>query len=112
VSEKSAATPSSAANEPDETGAQAAPAATATVAEGLRVDISELKSSYCNVCNANSTREEVVLNFGVNHDWDRAHAGQIRLLHRIVLSPPVAKRVLSLLERVIRDYETRHGSLT
>jgi hypothetical protein len=112
VTEESATTPSPVANGPDVPGTQAAPAANAVGVEGLRVDISELKSSYCNVCNANSTREEVVLNFGVNHDWDRAHAGQIRLLHRIVLSPPAAKRVLSLLERVIGDYESRHGSLT
>jgi len=112
VSENPVATPSSTAAEPDEVGKQAAQASIPAAAEGLRVDISELKSSYCNVCNANSTREEVVLNFGVNHDWDRAHAGQIRLLHRVVLSPPVARRVLSLLERVIQDYESRHGSLT
>lgn len=31
-----------------------------------------LKSSYANFANANSTREEVVLNFGVNNSWDRA----------------------------------------
>ena len=29
-----------------------------------------LKSSYANFANANSTREEVVLNFGVNNSWD------------------------------------------
>ena len=85
VSENPVLTPSSAANGPGETEPQAAPVANAGAVEALRVDISELKSSYCNVCNANSTREEVVLNFGVNHDWDRAHAGQIRLLHRIHL---------------------------
>ncbi len=77
VSENPVATPSSTAAEPDEVGKQAAQASIPAAAEGLRVDISELKSSYCNVCNANITREEVVLNFGVNHDWDRAHAGQI-----------------------------------
>jgi hypothetical protein len=112
MSEDPVTTLSSAADGPDEAGKQAAPASIPAAAEGLRVDISELKSSYCNVCNANITREEVVLNFGVNHDWDRAHAGQIRLLHRIALSPPAAKRVVVLLERVIRDYEARYGSLT
>lgn len=47
--------------------------------QGLRVDASGLKSSYCNVCNVNSTREEVVLNFGINQDWDRSQAGEVRL---------------------------------
>ncbi len=79
---------------------------------GLRVDASALKSSYCNVCNINSTREEVVLNFGINHDWDRSQAGAVQLLHRIILSPHAAKRVATLLSRVVQDYETRHGTLT
>ena len=35
----------------------------------VKWDTSQLKSSYCNFCNANSTREEVVLNFGVNQTW-------------------------------------------
>src|SRR6266545_6333150 len=34
-------------------------------------DTSSLRSSYANFCNANSTREEVVLNFGVNKTWER-----------------------------------------
>ena len=87
-------------------------AQTPPAAPGLRVDTSELKSSYCNVCNINSTKEEVVLNFAMNDDWDRSQAGEIRLLHRVILSPHAAKRVAALLSRVIQDYETRHGALT
>jgi hypothetical protein len=88
----------------------AAPAE-ASAAASLRVDTSELKSSYCNVCNVNSTREEVVMNFGVNHDWDRSQAGDVRLQHRIILSPHAAKRVAALLTRVVADYEGRFGLL-
>ena len=87
-------------------------AATPTGASQLRVDTSELKSSYCNVCNVNSTREEVVLNFGVNHDWDRAQAGAVKLHHRIILSPYAAKRVAALLSKLVQDYESRYGTLT
>jgi hypothetical protein len=84
----------------------------ATPAAGqMRVDASELKSSYCNVCNVNSTREEVVLNFGVNHDWDRAQAGAVKLHHRIILSPYAAKRVATLLANLMQDYENRYGTL-
>jgi hypothetical protein len=78
----------------------------------LRVDTSELKSSYCNVCNVNSTREEVVLNFGVNHDWERAQGGAVKLHHRIILSPYAAKRVAVLLNKLVQDYESRYGTLT
>ena len=78
----------------------------------LRWDTSELKSSYCNVANATSTREEVILNFGVNENWDRPRTElQVQLLHRIILSPFAAKRLQELLTKLIREYEARHGEL-
>jgi hypothetical protein len=78
----------------------------------LRWDTSGLKSSYCNVANATSTREEVVLNFGVNENWDRPRAAlEVQLLHRIILSPFAAKRLQELLSKLIREYETRYGEL-
>ena len=39
----------------------------AGAAAQIRWDDSTLKSSYANVCNVSSTREEVVLVFGINH---------------------------------------------
>lgn len=79
----------------------------------LRLDTSELKSSYCNVCNANSTREEVVLSLGVNHNWELERDGdiEVKLMHRIILSPYAAKRLTSMLTNLMRDYEARHGEL-
>jgi hypothetical protein len=79
----------------------------------LKVDTSGITSSYCNVCNVSSTREEVVLNFGVNEDWDRGAKGaaDIKMLHRIILSPFAAKRVAQLLQSLLKEYETRHGEL-
>jgi hypothetical protein len=74
---------------------------------------SHLKSSYCNVANATSTREEVVLNFGVNQNWDRGAGDfEVQLEHRIILSPFAAKRLSDLLARLIKEYETRYGQLT
>ena len=71
-----------------------------------------LKSSYANFCNATSTREEVVLNFGVNHNWERTPQDmEIELEHRIVLSPYAAKRLTQLLSKLITEYETRYGEL-
>ena len=37
----------------------------------IRMNTGSLKSTYCNMVNATTTREEVVLNFGVNESWDR-----------------------------------------
>jgi hypothetical protein len=71
-----------------------------------------LKSSYANFCNATSTREEVVLNFGVNQNWERTPGDlEIDLEHRIVLSPFAAKRLNQLLSRLMSEYENRYGEL-
>jgi hypothetical protein len=71
-----------------------------------------LKSSYANFCNATSTREEVVLNFGVNQNWERTPQDMaIDLEHRIVLSPFAAKRLNQLLSKLVTEYETRYGEL-
>jgi hypothetical protein len=78
----------------------------------VKWDDSNMKSSYANVCNAMSTREEVVLMFGVNQAW---HGGQkevtIQLTDRIILSPHAAKRLSLLLNNLIRQHEDRFGGL-
>ena len=78
----------------------------------VRWDDSTLKSSYANVCNVSSTREEVVLSFGINHAWERGQSEiQVQLTDRIILSPFAAKRLASLLAGVVREYESRFGAL-
>jgi len=78
----------------------------------VRWDDKNMKSSYANVCNVASTREEVVLLFGVNQAW---HAGQkeipVQLSDRLILSPHAAKRLSILLDNVLREYENRFGAL-
>ena len=54
----------------------------------VQFDVSNLQSAYANVCNVSSTREEVVLAFGVNTVWERAQANmQVQMTNRIVLNP-------------------------
>lgn len=78
----------------------------------VKWNVDNLKSSYVNFANANSTREEVVLNFGLNTTWDRVSPEvEIELAHRIVMSPFAAKRLADLLGKLITEYETRHGEL-
>lgn len=93
----------------DETAQTERPAgATPTV----RWDDSNLKSSYANVANVTSTREEVVLMFGTNQAWERGQTEiRVDLSHRIILSPFVAKRLHLLLTNVMREYESRFGVL-
>jgi hypothetical protein len=94
---------------------QAAEAAAAKGAEGTRIkwDDSAMKSSYANVCNVTSTREEVVMLFGINQAWNRGQKEvTIQLTDRIIISPYAAKRLVTLLEGVVQEYEKRFGTLS
>lgn len=97
----------------EETNTEASPERAASGdAPRTRVNVSNLKSSYCNVANATSTREEVVLNFGVNQNWDLGQGEmEVQLLHRIILSPFAAKRLADMLAKLMQEYEHRHGAL-
>ncbi len=100
------------AKEPKEVPAAPAEKTGGVGQANVRVDSSALKSSYCNVCNATSTREEVVLNFGINHTWDLSPKDfDIRLDHRIILSPFAAKRLNDVLSKLIKEYEARYGEM-
>lgn len=91
---------------------KAAPAAPEQATAKVRFNSTNLKSSYANFCNATSTREEVVLNFGVSNNWDRTPQDmEIELSHRIVLSPFAAKRLHTLLHKLMTEYEARYGEL-
>jgi hypothetical protein len=78
----------------------------------VKFDDSSMTSAYANVCNASSTREEVTLLFGTNQTW---HTGGdelvIKLSNRIILSPYAAKRLATLLNNIMNQYEERYGAL-
>lgn len=90
----------------------ATPKAEPPTAPKIRWNTEQLKSSYVNFANANSTQEEVVLNFGMNTTWDRlAPEIEIELTHRLVMSPFAAKRLSELMNKLVTQYEARYGSL-
>jgi hypothetical protein len=85
-----------------------------TLIEGTKIkwDDTNMKSAYANVCNVSSTREEVVLLFGVNQAWNRGQKEvTIQLTDRIIISPFAAKRLSLLLNSVVKEYESRFGTL-
>lgn len=78
----------------------------------IRWDDANMKSSYANVCNVTSTREEVVMLFGINQAWNRGQKEvTIQLTDRIIISPYAAKRLANLLDGVMKEYENRFGAL-
>ena len=76
-------------------------------------DDSSMKTSYANVVNAASTREEVTLFFGTNLTWNPGEAKEfhVRLSDRIVLNPYAAKRLWILVGAILKEYESRFGAL-
>jgi hypothetical protein len=78
----------------------------------IKWDDSNMKSAYANVCNVTSTREEVVMLFGINQAWNRGQKEvTIQLTDRIIISPYAAKRLVTLLDGVVKEYEKRFGAL-
>lgn len=97
--------------EPNETAGAATQQARPPTTK-VQFDTRNLKSSYANVCTVTSTREEVVLNFGINQAWERGNTDMaIELTNRIILSPFAAQRMLDLLGKLMREYELRYGPL-
>ena len=78
----------------------------------VKWDDSGITNSYANVCNVSSSREEVVLVFGINKAWERgAKDVQVQLTNRLILSPFAAKRLSGLLNNVLQQYEGKFGVL-
>lgn len=76
-------------------------------------DDSDMRSTYANVVNASSTREEVTLFFGTNKTWKPTTSREfhVDLSDRIVLNPHAAKRLWTLMGAILGEYEKRYGEL-
>jgi hypothetical protein len=75
-------------------------------------DDSKMRSSYANVANVATTREELMLLFGTNRAWSQVtEEVTVELSERIILNPHAAKRLLTMLAKTLEDYERNYGSL-
>jgi hypothetical protein len=76
-------------------------------------DDAQMRSTYANVVNASSTREEVTIFFGTNDTWKPTAERKfhVSLTDRIVLNPYAAKRLWVLLGAILGEYESRFGAL-
>lgn len=79
----------------------------------LQWDDRKMATSFANVVNIQSTREQVDLFFGTNQTWNVANEKtlSIELSNRVILSPFAAKRLSVALAQVLREYEGRYGAL-
>lgn len=76
-------------------------------------DDSQMDTSFANVVNVLSTREEFTMLFGTNQTWNVVGSKEltVRLDNRVVLTPFAAKRLATLLQARLADYEARFGAL-
>lgn len=90
-----------------------ATASNETRASNIEWNDAEMATSFANVVNVQSTREQVDLYLGVNRSLDAATEGTVKvdLSNRVILTPYAAKRMLALLHGVLREYESRYGVL-
>ena len=72
-----------------------------------------MRTTYANVVNASSTREEVTIFFGTNLTWNPGEGREfnVKLADRIVLNPYAAKRLWILVGAILKEYESRFGPL-
>ncbi|OKH86391.1 DUF3467 domain-containing protein [Thalassospira sp. TSL5-1] len=75
-------------------------------------DDSNMRSTYANVSNVASTREEVMFLFGTSQVWSSAQGDvRVQLSDRIIMSPFAAKRLKKILDHTLGEYERVYGKL-
>lgn len=72
-----------------------------------------MATGFANVVNIQGTREQVELFFGTSRSWNTSGSTDLTvdLTNRMILSPYAAKRLNTILTRVLSEYEARHGVL-
>lgn len=79
----------------------------------IKWDVAKMSTSYANVCNVSSTREEFTILFGINKTWNPEQRElTVDMSDRVILNPFAAKRMALLLSNVIRQYEERYGEIS
>jgi hypothetical protein len=77
----------------------------------VRWDDGRAKRSHANECALSASKTQFVVSFGIagapQTGQDR---GVVEVIQRVAMTPRVAKQLAVLLDRVLREYESRHGS--
>jgi Protein of unknown function (DUF3467) len=76
-------------------------------------DDSGMVTNFANVVNIQGTREQIEVFFGTNRTWNvsKEDPVKVELTNRMILTPYAAKRLSTILNNVLREYESRHGVL-
>lgn len=106
--------PTSAINGATEPTLNEVPLADQVVNTKVTWDDRKMVTTFANVVNVLATREEVTILFGLNQTWNTPQARDltVELSNRMILTPYAAKRLLTLLQARMAEYEARLGPLT
>ena len=76
-------------------------------------DDSNMSTNFANVVNIRSSPEQLDLCFGTNHTWNVTDDRRVKveLTNRVIMSPLAAKRLFNALQRVLKEHESRYGTL-
>ncbi len=75
-------------------------------------DTDEVRNVYANVFNVAGSPEEFVISLGISHTWREGQRElKVPMTDRILMSPYAAKRLARLLNNVMREFESRFGTL-
>ena len=75
-----------------------------------RWDDSRAKRSHANECAVSAGTGQFVVSFGISAVPQAGHdAVVVEVTQRVAMTPRVAKQLAVLLDRVLREYESRYG---
>ena len=80
---------------------------------GIRWNDTNMATGFANVVNIQGTKEQVELFFGTHRSWNLSDDSDVKvdLTNRMILTPYAAKRLNTILTKVLSEYEARHGVL-
>lgn len=77
-----------------------------------KIDASNLKSVYANVCRIAQTPNEVIVDFGMNPNFFGAILDEpLKLDTRVIMSHDAAKRLCIHLTATIQAFEAKYGPI-
>ncbi len=77
----------------------------------FQTDASDVSAVFANFCTARMTPEELILDFGLNTQLVPTPGEPIKLTHRVVINFYTAKRLLGLLDTIVKQVEANYGVL-
>jgi hypothetical protein len=87
------------------------PAGQGQAGQQLRVDISQMETTYANFFALAGSADEIVLYLGANAPLPGVANAPMRITERVIMLPQNAKRLLIALDQTVKAHEDRFGPI-